>query len=253
MRHALVLILAVCGLLGQPARAGLFDDDEARARIVKLRGDIDELVKRADLTAKNQLDFANQAELLKSDLARLRGQIEVLVNDLEAAQKRQKDFYVDLDARLRKIEAAASEPKVEAKPETPRVDPADEMRDYEAALTVFKGARYKEALAAFLGFIKTYPSSGMLASAHYWAASSLHQMKDYNRAAILFNHLVVTWPNDGKAPDALLALANTQIEAGDAKAAQKTLEGLIEKYPSSSTVPAAKARLKSLLPPPRKK
>ena len=252
IRFGTFALAAALGLAALPARAGLFDDEEASAGIAKLRTDSDELGKRVDLAAKNQLDFANQAETLKSELAKLRGQIEVIANDVEAAQKRQKDFYVDLDSRLRKIEAGLAESKAEAKAETPATDPASEMRDFEAALTAFKGAKYKEALAAFQSFIKVYNSSSLLPSANYWAASSFYQLKDYGHAAELFGHLANTWPNDVKAPDALLAAANAQIEGGDAKSGRKTLEMLIEKYPASSVAPAAKSRLKSL-PPAKKK
>lgn len=251
-RLGTLALAAAFGLAALPARAGIFDDEEARTGIVKLRTDFDELAKRIDLAAKNQLDFANQAEVLKSEVAKLRGQIEVIVNDIETTQKRQKDFYVDLDSRLRKIEGGLAEAKPEARAEAPLADPASEMHDYEAALTAFKGAKYKEALAAFQAFIKSYASSGLLPSAHYWAASSFYQLKDYGHAADLFGHLAGTWPNDTRAPDALLAAANAQIEGGDAKAGRKTLETLIEKYPASSVAPAAKSRLKSL-PPPRKK
>lgn len=252
IRSGTLVVVAALGLAALPARAGLFDDEEARVGIVKLRTDFDELAKRVDVATKNQLDFANQAEVLKSEVAKLRGQIEVMVNEIEATQKRQKDFYVDLDSRLRKIEAGLAEAKPEARAEAPKTDPAGEMPDYEAALTAFKGVKYKEALAAFQSFIKAYPSSSLLPSANYWAASSFYQLKDYGHAAELFGHLASTWPNDAKAPDALLAAANAQIEGGDAKSGRKTLEMLIEKYPASSTASAAKSRLKSL-PPPRKK
>ena len=95
-------------MLASPAQAGMFDDDEARARIETLRGEHAELAKRVEVINRNQVDFANQVEAIKADLAKLRGQIEVLTYELEAAQKRQKDFYVDLDNRLRKLEAAAT-------------------------------------------------------------------------------------------------------------------------------------------------
>jgi tol-pal system protein YbgF len=247
MRSARVLLAFALGLAVLPARAGLFDDDEARMRIEKLRKDFDALIQRTDQTAKNQIDFANQVEALKSDLANLRGQIEVITNELDAAQKRQKDFYVDLDTRLRKIESpSAAESGPNAAAETPKVDAGSETRDYEAALTALKGAKYKDALAAFQAFIKTYPNSSLVASAHYWAASCYYQLKDYGRAAELFNLLANSWPDDVKAPDALLAAANAQIEGGDVKAGRKTLETLVQKYPATNAASSAKARLKSL-------
>lgn len=251
-------LLAAClaAALAAPAHAGLFDDEEARQRTEKLRKDFDELGKRVDLASQNQIDFANQAEMLKADVARLRGQIEVILYDLDQTQKRQKDFYVDLDTRLRKLEtvpeAAKPEGTAEAAPKAAAIDPANETRDYEAALTAFKGAKYKDALAAFQGFIKNYPESTLQASAHYWAASSNYQLKNYPQAAELFGAVATKWPNDAKAPDALLAQANAQLEAGDAKSARKALETLVEKYPTATATPSAKARLKSLTAPRKK-
>ena len=251
MRRWWVLALLVLAL---PVRAGLFDDDEARARIDKLRADLGEVSKRLDTASKNQIDFANQAGALRSDLARLRGQIEVLVNDLDSLQKRQKDFYVDLDSRLRKLEsaaAAAQPPKDETPPAKP-VDPAAETRDYEAALMAFRGAKYKEAQAGFLGFIKAYPSSILLPSAHFWAASSHYQLKEYAKAAELFAKVAESWPADAKAPDALMGQANALEAAGDLKGARAVLESLVQKHPNSSAAQAARQRLKTL-PVARKK
>jgi len=250
MRGARVLIAVVFGLAALPARAGLFSDDAAHERIDKLRKEFDEVVQRTDQMAKNQMDFANQIEALKSDLANLRGQIEVVTNELEASQKRQKDFYIDLDTRLRKLEPAVAEAKPEGAADAPKADAANETRDYEAALTALKGAKYKDALAAFQAFIKNYPNSSLQPAAHYWAASSYYQLKDYGHAAELFVRLANNWPNDAKAPDALLAAGNAQIESGDAKTARKTMEALVQKYPGSNAAASAKARLKSL---PKKK
>lgn len=253
--RAPILPLLLALLAAMPARAGLFDDQEARQRVEELRGELTELRKRTDEIEKqgegrgrNQLDFANQLEEVKAELARLRGQAEVIAHELDAAQKRQKDFYVDLDSRLRKIESAQA-PAAEAKPEAgaapaKAADPAAEMRDYEAALTAFKGGKYKDALAGFEAFIKNHPASAMLPNAHYWAASSHYQLREFPKAAELFSKFAVTWPNDARTPDALLNQANAQFDAGDAKGGRKTLETLVEKYPSSEAAQAAKPRIK---------
>lgn len=233
--------------LALPARAGLFEDDEARARIDKLQAEVkagvDGLATRVDAIAKNQLDFANQAEALKADLARLRGQLEVLVNDMDATQKRQRDFYVDLDSRLRKLEEAKA-PAAEVAAEAPKADPAQEGKDYEAALGAFKAGKYKDALAGFQGFIKNHPSSGLLPNAYFWAASSHYQLRDFAKAADLFAKVAATWPADAKAPAALMAQANAQLEAGDAKGSRKTLEQLAKDFPASPEGQTAKQRLK---------
>jgi tol-pal system protein YbgF len=171
----------------------------------------------------------------------LRGQIEVLSYELEAAQKRQKDFYVDLDHRLRKLESQG--PAANAQSAAPAVDPAAETRDYEAALNLFKGGKYKEALAAFQSFIKTYPNSAFAPSAHYWSASAHYQLGEFKKAIEMFNKVATAWPNDPKAPDAMLGTANSMQESGDAKGARNMLENLAEKYPNSAAAQVAKQRL----------
>lgn len=238
------LALIVLTLLALPVQAGMFDDDIARERIDKLHADFAALSQRVDLATKNQLDFANQTEALKADLARLRGQIEVLLNDMETTQKRQRDFYVDLDTRLRKLETSTA-PAADAKPPAAAEnDPAQETRDYEAALAAFKNGKYKDAVAAFQAFVQAHPSSNLLPNAYYWTASGHYQMKDYRKAAEIFAKVTATWPNDAKAPDALLAQGNALSEAGDAKGAKKVLEALVAQYPGTPAAQTAKQRLK---------
>ncbi|MDA8256502.1 MAG: tetratricopeptide repeat protein [Betaproteobacteria bacterium] len=232
--------LLLAAALNSPAAAGVFDDDEARSRIEALRGEVSELVKRTDTINRNQIDFVNQLEAIKADIARLRGQIEVLTYELEAAQKRQKDFYVDLDGRLRKLE----QPPADAKAEVPKADPAQETRDYEAALAGLKAAKFKEAAAAFLAFIKTYPNSSLAASAHYWGGYAHAQARDHAAAAELFGKFAATWPNDDRAPAALESRIASLEALKDWKGIRVTLEQLAERYPNSEAGKKAKLRLK---------
>jgi len=69
---------------------------------------------------------------------------------------------------------------------------------------------------------------------------------DWNlpKAAELFAKVVATWPNDAKAPAALMAQANAQLEAGDAKGSRKTLERVVKDYPATPEGQSAKQRLK---------
>jgi tol-pal system protein YbgF len=246
MKWPTLILLAALAL---PAQAGVFDDEEARARIEKLRtemrAELDGLATRVDRAAKNQIDFANQSEGLKTDLAKLRGQLEVLLNDTEVAQKRQRDFYVDLDNRLRKLETTAPAAAADITPSGgQKPDSAQETREYEAALAAYKAGRYVEANRSMLAFIKDYPNSALLPNAYYWAASSHFNLTEYARAIELFGKVAATWPNDPKAPDALLAQGNTLNEIKDAKGAKKVLDDLIARYPDSSAAQIAKQRSK---------
>ncbi len=242
MRCPTALLAAIlAAALALPAQAGMFDDEEARARIEALKGEHAELVKRADGINRNQIDFANQIEAVKADIAKLRGQIEVLTYELEATQKRQKDFYVDLDNRVRKLETA---PPPEAKAEAPKLDPAQETRDYEAALANLKALKYKEAAAGFLAFIKAYPNGTLAASAHYWGGYAHTQAKDHATAADLFGKFAAGWPTDERAPGALESRFSSLEALRMPVAARATLELLADKYPATDPGKRAKLRLK---------
>lgn len=247
------------GLAAGQAHAGLFDDEEARLRINEMRNEFNGRVSKLESGARAQLELADQIELLKTEIARLRGENEVLSNDLANAIKRQKDFYVDLDNRLRKLEphadaaavapqpataAPAAAPAAAVAPPVTAADPAAESRDYEAALTQLRGGKYKEAATGFIGFIRRHPGSSFQPSAHFWAASSLYQLKDNAAAAEYYAKVANQWPDDNRAPDALLGLASAQQAQGDAKAATRSLERLAAKYPSSSAAQIARQRLK---------
>lgn len=241
LRASLLAALLAAATLSLPAGAGVFDDDEARARIEALKGEHAELAKRVEQINRNQVDFANQIEAVKADIAKLRGQIEVLGYELEATQKRQKDFYVDLDNRVRKLETA---PTPETKPETPKLDTAQETRDYEAALASLKALKYKEAGAAFLAFIKAYPNGTLAASAHYWGGYAHAQARDHATAADLFGKFAAGWPGDERAAGALESRIASLEALKDAKAVRATLELLADKYPTTDAGKRAKLRLK---------
>jgi len=249
------LLLAALLAAALPARAGLFDDTEARNQIINMRNDYNARFDKLEASARSQLELANQIEQLKAEIAKLRGQIEVLSYESEATQKRQKDFYVDLDNRLRRLETPpppqasaegtpeAAGPTPPAAPPKPAVDPAAETRDYESALNLLKAGKYREALTGFENFIKRYPSSSFQPSAHFWAGSAALQIKEVASATHYFKQVANNWPDDPKAPDALLGLSNCQQTMGDDKAARKTLETLVQKYPGSAAAKTAKQRL----------
>jgi tol-pal system protein YbgF len=242
MRRLLLLTLTAASLAATclPAQAGMFDDTEARAWIEDLRKKVDQMDKQAEILGRNQLDFANQIEALKTEIARMRGQIEVLTYELEATQKRQKDFYVDLDSRLRVLETPP-EPKAEA---APKIDPQAETAAYEAAVTALKASQFKPAAEGFIAFIQKYPQSTLLASAHYWAAYAHVQLKEHARAAELFGKFATSWPDDERTPGALESRVTSLETAKDLKGARATLELLAEKYPASEAGKRAKLRLK---------
>lgn len=229
---AVLLALSSIG----PAHAGLFDDEEARRQMIKLREESNTRFERLEASSRGQLELASQNELLKAEIAKLRGQLEVMLHEVESLKQRQRDFYVDLDSRMRKLETAATM-------SAPAVDPAAESASYEASLNLLKEGKHKDALTAFEQFIKQYPRSSFQPSAHFWAGNAALQAKEVASASNYFNVVLNNWPTDPVAPDAMLGLASSQQALGDAKAGQDTLKRLVERFPTSSAAQAARQRL----------
>lgn len=241
-RLRLALILAALGA-GQ-AQAGLFDDEEARRQIADFR------VKteiRLDQQAKGQLELSNQIARQNEEIARLRGQIETLTYELDTAKKRQQDFYLDLDTRLRKLEpqpaANGTAGDVQAA-QKPAADPAQESQEYEAALSLFKGTKYKEAAAGFSAFLQKHPDSSLAPNAQFWLGNAWYAQRDCRKAIETQSVVTTKWPDSPKAPDALSAIATCQQEMGNAAGSKRTLETLIAKYPNSPAAESARQKLK---------
>ena len=242
----LAVLLAIGGVA--PARAGVFDDDEARRQIKDFSIQANE---RFDTLSKAQFELVNQIQALREDNARLQGQVETLNYELESAKKRQQDFYIDLDGRLRKLEPQsaqasdnrAGEPSGEPGKKTSG-DPAAEARDYESALNLFKAGKVKESAVALEAFVKAYPDSSLAPSAQYWLGNAHYSLRDCKKSIDAHRLVVTKWPQHPKAPDSLANIASCQQELGDAKGAKTSIDALLIKYPDSAAAIAAKKRLK---------
>lgn len=245
-------LLAGSVLAAVPAHAqGLFDDNEARRRISNLRSDVEAAQKameerfaRIDAALQDKralVDLAGLIEGLKQDMNKLRGQIEVVVNQNENLERRQRDLYVDLDARLRKMEQTQAQ--ITEKLAQPERDAQAEKTAYESALNQFKVGNYQSAVAGFQTFMVNFPNSQLVPSAQYWVGNSYYALRDYKVAIAAQEKVVASWPENAKAPDALLNIASSQVELGDQKSARETLKILLTKYPNSPAAEQAKQRL----------
>jgi tol-pal system protein YbgF len=231
------------------ASAALFEDDEARRAILELRQradaqratsdrQADEARKANDDTRRALLDLQTQIEALRSEIARMRGENEQLVRDLSEVQRRQKDLSQGVEERLRKVEPS----KVTVDGREFIADPA-ESREFEAALAIFRRGEFPAAQAAFADFIKHFPQSGFKPTALFWLGNAQYANRDYRGAVANFRALLTQAPDHPRAAEALLSIANCQIELKDNAGARRTLDELIKAYPQSEAATAAKERL----------
>jgi tol-pal system protein YbgF len=244
------------------AHAALFDDKEARKKILELEAKqltnhdasmaaIADLKKRvaaieAIVQSGGLADMQNQIEALNREVAHLKGDLEVAQHNLETAQQRQKDLYTDTDTRLRKIESGpvASSPPASV-PAVVVVEEKDVIA-FADADSLSKSAKHKEAFAAFDAFLKEYPTSKLAPDALYGMGYSQFALKNYKSSIATQQKVIDLHPASPKVPDAMYNQANSQIQLGQVTNAKKTLRTLVEKHPDAEITPSAEKRLKAL-------
>jgi tol-pal system protein YbgF len=232
--------------------AGLFDDDEARKAILDLRQKVQDTQSRLEDETRRAIDdsaqlrrslieMQNQLEVVRTDVAKLRGQNEQMARDLSEVQRQQKDTAQSLDERLRKFEPV----RVSVDGREFLADPS-EMRDYDVAMTVFRKGEFGPAQLAFVEFLNRFPKTGYRQSALFWLGNAQYATRDYKDAVASFRALVGLGGDHMRMSEAVLAIANCQLELKDTKGARKTLEELLANYPASEAAQVAKDRLTRL-------
>ncbi|MDB5731404.1 MAG: ygbF, partial [Variovorax sp.] len=220
--------------------AALFEDDEARRAILDLRQRVETIRTQSDATnqrlaeenaqlRRSLLDLQNQIEAVRGDLSRMTGQNEQLTRTLSELQQQQKD----VDERLKKNEPG----KVAVDGREFNAE-AREKTDFDAALAVFRSGQFAQAQTAFAEFVKRYPQSGYNPSALFWLGNAQYATKNYTEAITNFRSMLSLAPDHAKAPEAVLSIANCQIELKDLRAARRTLEDLAKAYPQSEAAQA---------------
>ena len=232
--------------------AALFEDDEARKAILDLRQRVEVMRGEADqarrassseLTGlgKSLLDLQRQIELLKAEIATLRGSNEQVMRELSEVQRQQKDQLQAMQARFSKLEPV----RIQLDGVEFLADQA-QTRDYEAALAVFRKGEFVNAQSLFSSFVARYPASGYVVPALFWLGNAQYATRNYKEAMDNFRVLIAKDPEHVRTPEAVLSVANCQLELKDSKGARKTLTDLVKAYPQSEAAVAAKERLATL-------
>ena len=243
LRGAAVAAALLCASLG--AQAALFEDDEARRAILDLRQRVETMRQQSEQRQSEEsaqlrrslLELQNQIEQMRGDLARMTGQNEQLTKTVTDLQQRQ----TDVDTRVKSNEPS----KVAVDGREFNADPK-EKADFDAALGIFRAGQFAQAQTAFADFVKRYPQSGYNPSALFWLGNAQYATRNYNEAIANFRSMLSLAPDHAKAPEAVLSIANCQIELKDNASARRTLDDLVKAYPQSEAASAARERLARL-------
>lgn len=252
---AFVVAAAFC-TLSLPAHAGLFDDDEARRAILDMRARIDQsneqnrarlaeqqtlIGGQIDQLRRSLLDLNAQLEAMRSELARTRGQNEQLTRDVADLQRAQKDTQQGVEDRIRKLEPQKI--SLDGREITVEVE---EKNQFDAAVNTLRGGDFALAASQLSAFQKRWPASGYHDTALFWLGNALYGKRDYKEAITSFRSLVGNSPDHPRVPEAMLSIANCQMELKDTAGAKRTLDTLVKTYPKSEAAMAGRERLASI-------
>ena len=231
-----------------PARAGLFDDDEARRRIEMLRSELAQQGKDNEariIKLEEQIrnigvvELVQQLQQINDEIARLRGQLEVLANENQQIQKRQRDFYLDIDSRLKRLEGGGS---------------ASGAADASAPAAAAPGAAASSPASAPAGTPAANPGFGPIAPSRsataapadparevraYDAASNLFRRNDFPAAIESFRTFLRDYPQSQLAANASYWIGISYANLKDYRNALAAQEEVIAKYPQSPKAPDA--------------
>ncbi len=251
------LALALAGL----CLSALCGAREASPTDIKLN-DIDARLGRVEAVVNNQslLEMARRIDELEAQLRTLRGAQEETQNGAESLTRQQRDLYADLDKRLQLLESGVRTASMASAPTAPgSPDPAvnvmpgatnalgmgasEDQAAYNRAFDTLKAGGYFAAIAQWLDFLKTFPSSKLQDNAQYWLGESYYVTRDFDNASVVFKGLVDRFPDSAKAPDALLKLGYSQAEKKRLPDARATLKLVQTRYPDSDAARLAGERL----------
>jgi len=274
------IAIACLGLtVSAVSHAALFDDAEARKRILELEnkqtsehdaqqksiGDLTRIQQSLDkrvqslealINGKGLLDMQNQLEQIRPDVAQLKGDLEVVNHQLEDMRTKQNAQYTDLDNRVKGLESLAQQVSGQLGVAVPgaaggdSAKPSDasqqEARAFSEAESLNQAGKYKEAFTAYDNFLKTYAGSKLAPDALYGMGYTQFALKSYKSSVATQQKFLENYASHPLAPNAMLSLANSQIQLGQIPAAKKTLKELIAAHPSAEVTPSAQKRLKVL-------
>ena len=226
-----------------PARAGLFDDDEARRAILDLRKQLEQSNEQARARQAEQMaQMSAQIDQLKRSLLDLNGNIEALRADNaqaarpdEAARARRRRAAAQADrpaagrrrahAQGRAAEGDASTARSSSP--TPTKSAATKRRWRSSAR-----GEFDRAATGFGGLLKRYPDSGYRQSALFWLGNAQYAQRDYKEAIATFRSLVASAPDSPRAPEAMLAdrqlPGRAEGQQGRAQDDRRAAQGLSE-------------------------
>lgn len=242
---------------------------------------LEKRLQRLERLLENQtlIDLMTRIDSLQNEVQQMLGQMEEQTYNMEQLKKRQRDLYLDIDRRLRDMEAArastsaapavggsvlggtvpdlavspggetssvTAESVVASAEAVSGVDSQQERLGYERAFNLLKEGRYDLAVAAFKTFVQNYPQGRFADNAQYWLGEANYVQRNFEVALSEFGKVVKDHPTSPKRADALLKMGYTYQELDQNDKARMSLNKVVLNYPNTTAARLAQKRLQDL-------
>ncbi len=199
-------------------------DAEMLAGLDNLRVEFQSVNGRMDDLGRDNRALADELQLIKDDLGL---QITSLTN------------------RVAELEQQVAGQGTMAQPVTQESQPeltAEES--YQEALDLIrKQQKFTQGRELLESFVNKYPEHDLYVNALYWIGEAFYGEKKYEMSILQFQDVISKYPSHPKAPAAMLKQALAFNALGDGENARTTMQKLIDEYPDSDQVNAAKKYL----------
>jgi tol-pal system protein YbgF len=226
-------------VLGGPRSDGMIAMEEVPVETVQPE-DVDDLRSRLDEMEGGQEGVKNGQDMeqyvkMKSKIDDLNQQIdtkEAEISTLRQSIQQKKESIGELEA------APSTAPvNVDLSQGYPKA--------YEAALNLYYGKRYPEAIQAFNQLLAQFPSHSLASNCQYWIGECYFGAGDNAKAVEAFNQ-VLSYQRSLKQDDALLMLGKAYMKLRQPANARQALDRLVKEFPNSEFVSKAEQMLSKI-------
>jgi len=226
-------------LLGQPRSEGAVAMEEVPVESVAPE-DVDDLRSRLE-----GLEEAQQGEKSGQDMeqyVKMKSKIDELNQQIDSKESEISSLRQSIQEKKQSIGELEAAP-----PTTPvTVDLSQGYpKAYEAALNLYYGKRYMEAIQAFSQLLAQYPSHSLASNCQYWIGECYYGAGDNAKAIEAFNQ-VLSYQRSLKQDDALLMLGKSYLRLNQSANARQVLDRLVKEFPNSEFVSKAEQMLSKI-------
>lgn len=197
---------------------------ELLAGLDNLRVEFQSVNGRMDDLGQDNRALADELQLIKDDMGL---QLTSLTNRV-----------ADLEQQVPSQGTMAQPPEQQREPELT----AEQL--YQNGLDLIRNQKnFAAGRKQLKSFVNKYPEHDLYVNALYWMGEAFYGEKQYELAILQFQDVISMYSSHPKAAAAMLKQALAFNALGDGENARTTMQKLIEEYPDSTQVTAAKKYL----------